>query len=93
MEPGNSSASDEVEQDIGFSNLFPARLSDAEEAKTTEIEDRTETNLVALRRTIYLAIQSSLDFEECAHKLLKMEFDEKDYVRLCSFFRPPQIGS
>lgn len=52
----------------------------AEEEKTTEIEDLTETNLVALRRTIYLAIQSSLDFEECAHKLLKMEFDEKDYV-------------
>ena len=37
------------------------------------IVDATETNLVALRRTIYLTIQSSLDFEECVHKLLKME--------------------
>ena len=46
-----------------------------------EIEDKTETNLVALRRTIYLAIQSSLSFEECAHKILKMEFNyEKDCV-------------
>lgn len=57
-----------------------------EDAKTQEIEDLTETNLVALRRTIYLAIQSSLDFEECAHKLLKMEFDVKDYV--CLFSSP-----
>ena len=32
----------------------------------------TETNLVALRRVIYLTIQSSLDFEECAHKMLKI---------------------
>ena len=36
------------------------------------IQDLTGTNLVSLRRTIYLTIMSSLDFEECAHKLLKM---------------------
>ena len=45
----------------------------AEDGKN-DIIDQTETNMVALRRTIYLTIQSSLDFEECAHKLLKMEF-------------------
>ncbi|XP_078484071.1 pre-mRNA-splicing factor CWC22 homolog isoform X2 [Ciona intestinalis] len=55
-----------------------------EEDKTVEIEDRTETNLVALRRTIYLAIQSSLSYEECAHKILKMEFSEKDYGEICA---------
>lgn len=38
-----------------------------------KIIDQTETNLVAFRRTVYLTIQSSLDFEECAHKLIKME--------------------
>jgi pre-mRNA-splicing factor CWC22 len=37
-----------------------------------QIKDMTQTNLVTLRRTIYLTIMSSLDFEECAHKLLKM---------------------
>ena len=47
-----------------------------------EIKDKTETNLVALRRTVYLAIQSSLSFDECAHKILKMEFGEQDYVRI-----------
>jgi len=46
--------------------------SDAE--KKTEggnIIDNTETNLIALRRTIYLTINSSLDYEECAHKLMR----------------------
>jgi pre-mRNA-splicing factor CWC22 len=46
------------------------------------ILDKTETNLVALRRTIYLTIQSSLDFEECAHKLLKMNLKEGKLVKL-----------
>ena len=44
-----------------------------EGAEKQTIIDQTETNMVALRRTIYLTIQSSLDFEECAHKLMKME--------------------
>ncbi|XP_021502827.2 pre-mRNA-splicing factor CWC22 homolog [Meriones unguiculatus] len=48
------------------------------------IHDKTEINLVSFRRTIYLAIQSSLDFEECAHKLLKMEFAESQTKELCN---------
>ncbi|KAJ8320012.1 hypothetical protein KUTeg_001599 [Tegillarca granosa] len=48
------------------------------------IIDNTETNLIALRRTIYLTIQSSLDFEECAHKLLKMELKPGQEVELCN---------
>uniref|UniRef100_T1JEJ7 MI domain-containing protein n=1 Tax=Strigamia maritima TaxID=126957 RepID=T1JEJ7_STRMM len=51
--------------------------------KDKVIIDNTETNLVALRRTIYLTIQSSLDFEECAHKLLKMELKPGQEVELC----------
>ena len=43
------------------------------EGKEDIIVDNTETNLTALRRTIYLTIHSSLDFEECAHKLMKMQ--------------------
>jgi pre-mRNA-splicing factor CWC22 len=39
-----------------------------------EIHDMTETDLVALRRTIYLTLKSSLDFEEAAHKLMKMTY-------------------
>lgn len=56
-----------------FKQLIVAVLPSDEEAATGDIIDATETNLVALRRVIYLTIQSSLDFEECVHKLLKME--------------------
>ena len=52
------------------------------EAAKMEIIDTTETNMIALRRTIYLTIQSSLDFEECAHKMLKMEFKPGQEVTL-----------
>jgi pre-mRNA-splicing factor CWC22 len=45
----------------------------AGEDKDGAIMDNTETNFVALWRTIYLTIHSSLDFEECAHKLMRME--------------------
>lgn len=39
------------------------------------IRDETETNLVNLRRTIYLTIMSSVDFEEAGHKLLKIKLE------------------
>lgn len=44
---------------------------DAEEQKM-DIKDQTNTDLVNLRRTIYLTIMSSIDFEECCHKLMKI---------------------
>ena len=37
-----------------------------------KIEDETGTNLVNLRRTIYLTIMNSLQFEEAGHKLLQI---------------------
>lgn len=40
--------------------------------KTIEIHDQTETNLTNLRKTIYLTLMSSADFEEACHKLLKI---------------------
>lgn len=45
--------------------------SDAEEQKM-DIKDQSNTDLVNLRRTIYLTIMSSIDFEECCHKLMKI---------------------
>eukprot|EP01128_Nolandella_sp_AFSM9_P003838 TRINITY_DN1689_c1_g2_i4.p1 TRINITY_DN1689_c1_g2~~TRINITY_DN1689_c1_g2_i4.p1 ORF type:complete len:559 (+),score=138.78 TRINITY_DN1689_c1_g2_i4:94-1677(+) len=38
---------------------------------TMKIEDATDMDVTHFKRTIYLTIMSSLDFEECAHKLLK----------------------
>lgn len=39
------------------------------------VEDMTESQLLELRRTIYLTIMSSITFEEVAHKLLKSTED------------------
>lgn len=48
------------------------------------IEDRTETNLVNLRRVIYLTIMNALNYEEAVHKLLKVQIDEGQEVRFPS---------
>jgi pre-mRNA-splicing factor CWC22 len=43
-----------------------------QETRELEIKDQSNTDLVNLRRTIYLTIMSSIDFEECCHKLMKV---------------------
>ncbi|OQD73122.1 hypothetical protein PENDEC_c017G05363 [Penicillium decumbens] len=43
-----------------------------EEEQQMDIKDQSNTDLVNLRRTIYLTIMSSIDFEECCHKLMKI---------------------
>ncbi|XP_010241614.1 PREDICTED: pre-mRNA-splicing factor CWC22 homolog [Nelumbo nucifera] len=57
--------------------------SDEEEAQQMKIKDETETNLVNLRRTIYLTIMSSVDFEEAGHKLLKIKLEPGQEMELC----------
>ncbi|CAG9530643.1 unnamed protein product [Cercopithifilaria johnstoni] len=54
------------------------------EKQNTMIIDNTEQNLVAFRRNIYLTIQSSLDFQEAAHKLLKIDLKSGQDVELCN---------
>lgn len=45
----------------------------------------TETDLINLRRTIYLTIMNSVDFEECCHKLLKLNINgELQLFEVCS---------
>lgn len=44
----------------------------------------TEKDMINLRRTIYLAIRSSVDFEECCHKLLKLSIRENQIHELCT---------
>lgn len=53
-------------------------------ADSAAIIDQTYTNTINLRRTIYLVVQSSLDFEECAHKLLKMQLLPGQDQEFCS---------
>lgn len=53
--------------------MFEYQEEDEEiEEEEEKIRDLTEDEKMSLRRTIYLTIMSSVDFEECAHKILKM---------------------
>ncbi|XP_036109977.1 pre-mRNA-splicing factor CWC22 homolog isoform X3 [Molossus molossus] len=83
LDEGDSDSN--TDQDAGSSEEEEEEEEEGEEdeeGQKVTIHDKTEINLVSFRRTIYLAIQSSLDFEECAHKLLKMEFPESQ-TRFC----------
>ncbi|KAL7469430.1 hypothetical protein ACHAXS_009689 [Conticribra weissflogii] len=69
---GSEDGSDSEAEDV------PDQVLDVgdNEKKTVVIQDLTETDLVHLRRTIYLTIMSSATFEECTHKLAKMDIPE-----------------
>ena len=49
-------------------------------AEKEGIEDRTQTNLINLRRVIYLTIMNALNYEEAVHKLLKVQIKEGQEV-------------
>eukprot|EP01134_Creolimax_fragrantissima_P004431 CFRG4431T1 len=64
-EEGGSSTGSDNESESGDE-------SEPETAQgTTDMVDMTGVDRVALRRTIYLTVMSSLDYEEVCHKLLK----------------------
>ncbi|ELQ44449.1 pre-mRNA-splicing factor cwc22 [Pyricularia oryzae] len=48
----------------------------AAEQKAMDIQDRSNADLVALRRTIYLTLMSSMDPEEAVHKLMKINLPQ-----------------
>nr|XP_037283112.1 pre-mRNA-splicing factor CWC22 homolog isoform X2 [Rhipicephalus microplus] len=76
--------SDDEDEGSGGDDSNDEEEEEEEQAgENGEIIDNTETNLVALRRTIYLTIQSSLNFEECAHKLLKLELKPGQVGEMC----------
>lgn len=54
------------------------------ETEKMDILDQTETNMIALRRTVYLTIQSSLDYQECAHKMMKMKIQPNQMGEVCN---------
>jgi pre-mRNA-splicing factor CWC22 len=82
-EGGESSSSEEEEDDSDEEEEEGEGAGGIISTTTTthnnnqEIEDLTGTDLVNLRRTIYLAIQSSLTHEEAGHKILRMNIPEK----------------
>ncbi|KAI6009429.1 hypothetical protein F5J12DRAFT_823556 [Pisolithus orientalis] len=59
--------------------------SEEEEEEVEEQEgilDQTGTNLVNLRRMIYLTIMNALNYEEAVHKLLKIQLKEGEEIEL-----------
>lgn len=58
--------------------------ADTNESAKMVINDQTDADVINLRRTIYLTIMSSLDFEECAHKLLKIDIKAGQEKELCN---------
>lgn len=82
---GSSSDSDSSDSSVGDSDAEArmAAKSTADPKGQTLIIDRTEINTVELRKTIYLTIQSSVDFEECCHKLMKLQIPEAMWKEMC----------
>ena len=73
---GDEENSDEEESsDADGSGDEDESEEEDEDEEMMKIKDETETNLVNLRRTIYLTIMSSVDFEEAGHKLLKIKLE------------------
>lgn len=55
---------------------------ESSESEEEKIQDITEQDLMNLRKTIYLVIVSSVDFEEVVHKLMKMNIREGQEIEL-----------
>ncbi|CAD6267910.1 unnamed protein product [Miscanthus lutarioriparius] len=80
---GAESSEDEEGSDATPDDDEDEEESDEEDEEQMEIRDRTETNLVNLRRTIYWTIMSSVDFEEAGHKLMKIKLEPGQEMELC----------
>ncbi|EAA27140.3 MIF4G-domain-containing protein [Neurospora crassa] len=77
-------ASDDDEDDDDDDESESGSESEDEEQKALEIKDQSNADLVNLRRTIYLSIQSSADPEEAAHKLMKLRLPAGQEAELVS---------
>jgi len=62
---------EEGSDDDGYTDASSEDEED-EEIKAMDVKDQTNADLVSLRRTIYLTIKSSGGFEECVHKLMRV---------------------
>ncbi|EPS43973.1 hypothetical protein H072_2083 [Dactylellina haptotyla CBS 200.50] len=69
---GEESGSEDEDGSGGDDDDYESDEEQDEKEKQLLIQDQSNTNLVNLRRTIYLTIMSSIDFEECCHKLMKI---------------------
>jgi pre-mRNA-splicing factor CWC22 len=84
-ESGDEDGSDGDDEDDDEEDDEDEEAQTVREAqKQLEIQDATNTNLINLRRGIYLTIMSSATFEECAHKLVKIDLKEGQEIEMCN---------
>ncbi|PHH85005.1 hypothetical protein CDD83_1046 [Cordyceps sp. RAO-2017] len=69
---GEASDDDDDDDDADGGDDDESSEEEDEATKAMEIKDQSNTDLVNLRRTIYLTIMSSADPEEAVHKLMKV---------------------
>lgn len=74
--------SDEDESGSSGSSEESDESEDEEEEERMQINDQTNADLIELRRKIYLTVMSSVDFEECCHKLMKLDIPDGHEVGL-----------
>jgi len=75
-EEDGSGSSDDSEDD--------EKEQQADQQAAEKIIDFTEQDLVNLRRSIYLVIMSSVHFEECVHKILKLNITDGQEKEVCT---------
>lgn len=84
-ESDNDEGSDAASNDNDDEDDDDDEADEEDDEEQMQIKDETETNLVNLRRTIYLTIMSSVDHEEAGHKLLKIKLEPGQEVVILKF--------
>ena len=82
-ESGSGDDEDEDEDENESNNTAGTVISSESATEAARIADETAMELVNLKKTIYLTIMSSIDFEECAHKLLQMSLKPGQEGEVC----------
>ena len=70
---GEEEESDAESEPVVVADAGSAGQAPPSKTATVVVQDLSEADLVHLRRTIYLTIMSSATFEECSHKLAKID--------------------
>lgn len=76
---------DEISKEL-LSGLYGVTMEDTEEQliKNDPTIDLSEKDFVILRKKIYLCIMNSLNYEECTHRLLKLNIPKDQISETCA---------
>lgn len=72
------------EGDENHGEVVSYEIDKTKDINASQVIDLTEQDLVNLRRSIYLTIMSSVSYDECCHKLLKLNIPQGYEHELCN---------